>query len=107
MLRVLAISLDGEHDIVVADGCDAALRILDGDRRFDAVLCDLMMPLGDGMNFYERLGRLEADLQAKVIFMTGGAFTAKARALLYSVPSRTLEKPFQPDSLRRILRDLT
>lgn len=106
LLRVLAISLGGEHDVVVADGCEAALRILDGDRRFDAVLCDLMMPLGDGMNFFERLGHVEADLQAKVIFMTGGAFTARARAFLDSVPNRTLEKPFGPESVHRLLSDL-
>jgi signal transduction histidine kinase/ActR/RegA family two-component response regulator len=106
LLRVLSLTLREEHDVVTASGCDAALCVLQGDRGFDAILCDLMMPLGDGMIFYERVGHLQSDLRPKVIFMTGGAFTARARAFLESVPNKTLAKPFDPDELRRVLSEI-
>jgi CheY-like chemotaxis protein len=106
LLRVLAISLTDEHEIVTATGCEAALRIIDQANHFDAILCDLMMPLGDGTIFYERLGQVRPELRARIVFMTGGAFTPRARTFLNSIPNRTIEKPFGSDLLRRILTEV-
>ena len=106
LLRVLSLSLGEEHDVVAADGCHPALTILHGDAHFDGILCDLMMPLGDGMTFYEMVGRLRPELLPRVVFMTGGAFTARARSFLESIPNKTIEKPFGPEALRRVLRTL-
>lgn len=106
LLRVLSIALSDEHDVVTAAGCEAALAILARDHAFDAILCDLMMPLGDGMLFYERLGLIGLELRRRIVFMTGGAFTEQARTFLETVPNKTLTKPFDPDSLRRVLEAL-
>jgi signal transduction histidine kinase/CheY-like chemotaxis protein len=103
LLRVFKILVSEEHDVVTADGCDAALDILRVDAAFDAILCDLMMPLGDGISFHERLGRIQPALQSRIIFMTGGAYTERARTFLESVPNPTLGKPFTHESLRRLL----
>jgi signal transduction histidine kinase/ActR/RegA family two-component response regulator len=105
LLRVLTIALREEHDVVTADGCETALRILRDDASFDVILCDLMMPQGDGMIFYEKLRALNPDFNRRVVFMTGGAFTAQARAFLDSVPNRSLAKPFDPEALRSALTD--
>lgn len=105
LLRVFKILVSDEHEVVTAGGCEAALDLLRRDTRFDAILCDLMMPFGDGMSFHERLGRIQPDLQSRIIFMTGGAYTEKARSFLESVPNKTLGKPFNPESLRRLLRE--
>lgn len=106
LLRTFAISLGDEHSLVMVDGCEAALRVLGRDGRFDGILCDLMMPRGDGMTFYEQLGHVRPALQAKVVFMTGGAFTARARSFLDSIPNRTLTKPFTHQALRSVLAEL-
>jgi signal transduction histidine kinase/CheY-like chemotaxis protein len=106
LLRVLALSLSDEYTIVTADGCDAALRIVERDDRFDFILCDLMMPLGDGVLFYERLARIRPILRKRIVFMTGGAFTPQAQAFLDSIPNGTLTKPFDPDMLRSLLSEL-
>jgi len=40
------------------------------------------------------------------VFMTGGAFTPRARAFLERVPNLRVEKPFEPTRLRTIVRQL-
>jgi signal transduction histidine kinase len=106
LLKILSSSLDQEYDVVTASGCDAALAIIAADPRFDAVLCDLMMPLGDGMSLYNRLETVAPSLQRRVIFMSGGAFTPVAARFLESISGKTLGKPFDLDSLRRVLSTL-
>jgi DNA-binding response OmpR family regulator len=44
--------------------------------------------------------RFHPDQAAVVVFLTGGAFTASARAFLDDVANPWLEKPFQVDELR-------
>jgi CheY-like chemotaxis protein len=39
-----------------------------------------------------------------MIFLTGGAFTAKARQFLSDAPKEFLEKPFDPANLRAIVQ---
>jgi hypothetical protein len=42
----------------------------------------------------------EPELAARVVFLTGGAFTSSARDYLDSVPNPALEKPLHPKALR-------
>jgi signal transduction histidine kinase len=106
LVRILEMTLRKDHEVVTAQSGDESLGILSKDARFDAILCDLMMPLGDGMTFYEQLGRAHPELKERVIFMTGGAFTERARSFLESVPNKTIGKPFTPESLRGLLAEL-
>ena len=43
--------------------------------RFDAILCDLMMPGMTGMDLHEALSRLAPEQASRVVVLTGGAFT--------------------------------
>ncbi len=106
LLHVLSRLLGGSHEVTTASGRDEALEVLRRDAGFDCILCDLMMPLGDGMSFYERLRDAWPGLERRVVFMTGGAFTEKARSFLHGVPNATLEKPFDRATLDRVLADL-
>lgn len=47
---------------------------------FDVILCDLMMPDTTGMDLHHELVRIAPDQVDRMVFMTGGAFTAKARS---------------------------
>jgi hypothetical protein len=40
------------------------------------------------------------------VFITGGAFTPRAREFIDSVPNIHVEKPFDPGNLRKLIRDL-
>jgi CheY-like chemotaxis protein len=69
------------------------------------ILCDLMMPQMTGMELHEHLLALAPDQAARMVFVTGGAFTEGAREFLESMPRRCLEKPFQPDAVAALVRE--
>ncbi len=92
-----------EHDITTATAREA-LAICAAGRRFDLILCDLMMPDMTGMDLHEELSRVAPDQANRMIFLTGGAFTARARQFLSETPKEHIEKPFDPANLRAVVR---
>ncbi len=92
--------LGEEHDVVVlTSAVDARDRVAAGER-YDVVLCDLMMPGMNGMELHDELTRIAPAVAARMVFLTGGAFTAQARDFLASIPNRRLEKPVGVADLR-------
>jgi len=101
--RAVARTLASEHEVVaLTDPSEALARLARGER-FDVVVCDLMMPGLTGMECHEALGASRPELARGMIFLTGGAFTAKARAFLDRVPNVRVEKPFDADELREVV----
>ena len=96
--------LSSEHDVVVLTDAREALDRIRSGERFEHVLCDLMMPEMSGMDFYEKLLNEAAEQCESVVFLTGGAFTQRAREFLDEVPNPRLEKPFDARALRFIVR---
>ena len=101
----LAAILSDSYDVIAVDSGREALRRLTGPEAFDAILCDLMMPVMTGMDLYEQAMQSAPHMAQRFIFMTGGAFTSRARQFLESVDNLTLEKPFDIDSMLRLLAD--
>ena len=103
--RALQRGLRSEHEVVTETRArQAKERIVSGDS-FDIILCDLMMPEMTGMDLHAAL-RAAAPAQAdRMIFLTGGAFTPRARQFLDDVPNQCIEKPFDLEDLRALLRD--
>lgn len=99
----LRILLD-DHDVtIVTNGLDAKARFEEGES-FDVILCDLMMNDMTGMDLAAWVGEHRPELDERLVFMTGGAFTDAARFFLRGVPrDRQLEKPFAADEIRRLL----
>jgi PAS domain S-box-containing protein len=102
--RTLAIGLADEFEVSTAESGRQALEILESDRRFDAVLCDLMMPDISGMDVYDRVTEKSPELAARFVFVTGGAFTERSRTFVERVGAPVLEKPFDLASLSALLR---
>ncbi len=103
--RTLAIGLADEFDVTTAtSGREGLERLSEGDR-FDVVLCDLMMPDVSGMDLYDRVAEASARLGSRFVFVTGGAFTERARAFVQRVSAPVLEKPFDLTRLSAVLRD--
>jgi signal transduction histidine kinase/ActR/RegA family two-component response regulator len=89
-------AMSPKHEIVVTTDGGEALRLLSHDSNFDAILCDVMMPV-DGLRLYAALAKEHPNLTERVVFLTGEAFTARARSFLKDVPNQVLSKPVQLD----------
>ena len=92
-----------DHEVKTSNDAREALGWLQAGERFDAILCDLMMPDMTGMEFHGQLDAIAPQQAAQVIFMTGEAFTVAARAFLDQVPNDRIGKPFDMHELRRLL----
>ena len=94
------------HDVqVILDPREALARIRAGER-YDAVVCDVMMPSMSGIEFYDALSSAGSPLADRTGFVTGGAYTAQARAFLAGRPERVLEKPFASSELSAFIEKL-
>ena len=102
--RTLARFLGRAHDVTVAGNGREALEALAG-ARFDLILCDLMMPEMTGMDVHAALAERDPETADRIVFMTGGAFTARARAFLDRVPNPRLEKPFTMATVEQLIRE--
>ena len=102
--RALSRALGREHDVTVLTGAKDALARLVSGQRFDVILCDLMMPEMTGMDLYEELTRQMPDQALRMMFITGGAFSASARSFLDRVQNQRFEKPFDIQNLRAAVR---
>jgi CheY-like chemotaxis protein len=70
------------------------------------IICDVMMPRMTGMDIYAELSRALPEILDRIVFITGGAFTPSARAFLDTIPNQRLEKPFEAQNLRALVRGL-
>lgn len=87
------------HEVVLAYDGSSAYDILQGDARFDVILCDLMMPGLSGADLYHRVSEHWPELEARFIFMTGGSMSELGDAFIESVRARLLTKPFDPERM--------
>jgi CheY-like chemotaxis protein len=98
--KAAARTLSRLHLVDVCGAATDALKRIEAGERYDAILCDLMMPQMTGMELHAALRRIDQELADRVVFITGGAFTDGAVAFLREVPNACVEKPFDPDQLR-------
>ena len=97
--RVCARVLEEHHEVVTVNAAGAAIDRIVAGERFDAILCDLMMPDLTGMDVHDAIAAAAPELLPRIVFMTGGAFTERARAFIDRVPNPILAKPFAIDDL--------
>jgi signal transduction histidine kinase len=98
--------LSAEHEVLaVTSARDAIGRVSKGER-FDVILCDVMMPEVTGMDLHAELLRLAPEQAENVVFMTGGAFTSRAREFLDQVRNPRVEKPFDVGSLKALVHGM-
>lgn len=98
--RILA-----EHELVEANSGEEGQQILENDQEFDLILCDMKMPTMSGMELHEWLLKTNPDLSAKVIFITGSAFTPKVYEYLKNVSNICLNKPFDVALFKKTVAD--
>jgi CheY-like chemotaxis protein len=103
--RSMARLLQGLHEVTVLTSPAEALSRLSRGERWHAILCDLMMPELSGMDVEERLTRTAPDVLPNIVYLTGGAFTDRARQFL-AAGRPYLEKPVEAQALRARVADL-
>lgn len=98
--------LRGVCEVVPVGSVAAAIELLDAGEEFDAILCDLMMPVMSGTEFHAWLIDHHPRQVPKVVFVTGGVFTPKTQEYLASVSNTCLEKPIKIDALRQLVTEM-
>jgi CheY-like chemotaxis protein/two-component sensor histidine kinase len=97
-----------DYDITVALCGREAIEHITRGARFDAIVSDVMMPNMTGIELSEELRRVAPDQARRLIFLSGGAFTAQARERLDELGAPQLEKPVTAKELRAcVLRVVT
>jgi PAS domain S-box-containing protein len=99
---VLSRLLRGHAVTVVTSGA-SALELLADNNAYDVILSDLMMPGMSGMDLYDAIRQTNRALSDRIVFITGGAFTARADEFLANVPNARLDKPFDLKAVRALV----
>jgi signal transduction histidine kinase/ActR/RegA family two-component response regulator len=92
------------HDVTTAGDGREAVALM-GENAYDVILCDLIMPEMTGMDVYRAALQRATPVNDRIVFMTGGAFTQRARDFLESVPNLRIEKPFDLNHLERTIHE--
>jgi DNA-binding response OmpR family regulator len=95
------------HDVAVLTDAVVARDAFVAGARYDAVLCDLMMPRLGGMELHAELQRIAPDQARRMIIMTGGACTPETQRFLETSGVRWIEKPFRLADLHLAIGDVT
>jgi signal transduction histidine kinase len=98
--------LSPEHDVLAVTSAQEAIERISSGERFDVILCDLMMPELTGMDLHAKLLHLAPEQAERMVFMTGGAFTGRAREFLDQVRNPRFEKPFEVGSVRALIHGM-
>jgi PAS domain S-box-containing protein len=94
-----------DHEVIAAlTALEALAAVEQGD--FDVVFCDLMMAGSGGIDLYEQVRARRPGLERRIVFMTGGAFTARTAEFLASVENRRVEKPFSLGLVEQIVHEM-
>jgi PAS domain S-box-containing protein len=93
------------HEVTVAESGHEALERVEEDD-YDVILCDVMMPDLSGIDVYHEMCEVRPDYAERVVFMTGGAFSEKARSFLARTKHRVLQKPVDLAQLRAVVAEV-
>ena len=100
----LRLLLGYDHEVALAPSAERALELLSGGPAFDVIVCDLMMPGKTGMDLHDEL---TGPSRERMIFLTGGATTERAREFLARPDIRYLEKPVELPTLEAMIEEVT
>ena len=92
--------------VTTADNGLAALVELD-EHSYQAIVCDIMMPVMDGIEFYERLETEDPEAAQLVLFVSAWAGEPEVGGFLRRTGRTVLQKPFEIDEFVRAVQEVT
>jgi len=102
--RTIQRLLGSLHDVTVVTNGKHALELFEKGEIYDVVLCDLTMPELSGMDVYAQVLDAHRELAPRFVFMTGGTFTPRSHDFLEGVPNQHIDKPFDLETMRNLVR---
>jgi PAS domain S-box-containing protein len=99
LLKALARQLRRFCEVTTADSGAAAVAVLERGDPFDVIISDLMMPALSGKELYLWIRTHRPELESRVLFLTGGAFTPDLSEFVEEQAGRMLSKPVSRASL--------
>ncbi|MBI4501230.1 MAG: response regulator [Gemmatimonadetes bacterium] len=93
------------YTITAVENGEAALAAVHA-RRYRAIVCDVKMPVVDGLQLYEQLESLHPALASRVIFVTAVARAPKVAEFLNDTGRPVFEKPYELKALVLAVADL-
>lgn len=106
IVEMLEQVLSPEFEVIGESESRRALARLERGERFDAMLCDVMMPGIDGMQLYSATLAMSPEQAARFVFVTGGVSNPDVHLFLEDTGRPCVEKPFDLNALRATVRKL-
>ena len=78
---------------VARDGLEACTHVR--STKYDAIICDILMPNMDGAAFYGALLEIDEQQARRVLFVTGADLDEKTKTTLRDSGQPLLHKPFE------------
>jgi CheY-like chemotaxis protein len=103
--RTIQRLLGDRHEVVVVTSGAQAMELFEAGSEFDVILCDMSMPEMTGIEVHERVVARRPELADRMVFMTGGSFNARTREFFETSAPARLDKPFDLEALRSLVRD--
>lgn len=101
----LSLSRLGKHNVSLAASGDEGLRQA-GDLLPDLILLDVMMPVMDGIQVFDRLQERDETKNIPVIFMTARVQQAEKEKYIDMGAIGVIDKPFNPMELHQQVAQL-
>ncbi len=101
LASALAAFLGLEHHVTVVGRAEQALALLSEGHRFDAIVCDVLMPQISGIDMYEQIERRFPAMMGRMIFITGASTMPRVADFLARVDNARLDKPIDVEQLKR------
>ncbi|MBC7691790.1 MAG: response regulator [Methylotenera sp.] len=105
LLEMTKFFISEDHEAVALTDAQDALDLLAKGQKFDCILCDLMMPTLNGIQFYQKVSEISPEHLSRILYVTGGSFTEETHAFLRKPEIRHLEKPFDTSHLRELVQE--
>ncbi|MFQ5552035.1 MAG: response regulator [Gemmatimonadales bacterium] len=84
------------YSVASAENGQVALDEI-SEHNFRVITCDVMMPVLDGIQFFERLRESDPDSASRVIFVTAWADEPLVQRFVRQTGRPVLQKPFEMD----------
>jgi two-component system, NtrC family, sensor kinase len=105
-MEILIDVLSRHHEVTgVSSSTDALARVLAGER-YDAILCDVLMPRLSGLEVYEALVRQCPEQAERMVFITGEPTRGAESVFPRNVNVPHLRKPFGVDDVLSLVREV-
>lgn len=99
-------ALSREHDVALVETAADALATLTAGESFDAIFCDVNMPMMTGVDLYEAIERTLPGVARRIVMITGGGHDLRTKEFVTAQRVPLLEKPLDMKQVRLLLAQM-